>query len=74
MTVSIIENGAGSVEVSARPALPSTRATSGKRIRMRSCTCISCCASATEMPGSVVGMNSSAPSSSGGMNSEPSRW
>ena len=28
--VSIIEKGAGSVEVSARPALPSTLATSGK--------------------------------------------
>ena len=28
-TVSIIENGAGSVEVSARPALPNTRSTSG---------------------------------------------
>ena len=27
--VSIIENGAGSVEVSARPALPKTRSTSG---------------------------------------------
>ena len=30
MTVSIMESGAGSVEVSARPALPSTRSTSGK--------------------------------------------
>ena len=29
MTVSIIENGAGSVLVSARPALPNTRSTSG---------------------------------------------
>ncbi len=28
-TVSIIENGAGSVEVSARPAFPKTRSTSG---------------------------------------------
>ena len=72
-TVSIMEKGAGSVDVSARPALPSTRATSGKVIRMRSCTCISFCASATEIPGSVLGMNSTTPSSSGGMNSEPSR-
>ena len=30
MTVSIIENGAGSVDVSARPALPSTRLDFGK--------------------------------------------
>ena len=29
IVVSIIENGAGSVEVSARPALPNTRSTSG---------------------------------------------
>jgi hypothetical protein len=29
-TVSIIDSGAGSVEVSARPILPSTRSTSGK--------------------------------------------
>ena len=54
--VSIIENGAGSVEVSARPALPKTRSTSGKVIRILSCIWSSCCASVTEMPGSVVGM------------------
>src|ERR1035441_7962806 len=40
MTVSIIENGAGSVDVSARPALPSTVDTSGNCLMMRSCTCI----------------------------------
>ena len=40
---------------------------------MRSCTCISRCASLIEMPGSVEGMYSSVPSSSGGMNSLPSR-
>src|ERR1039458_1358175 len=40
MTVSIIENGAGSVEVSARPALPNTVDTSGNCLMMRSCTCI----------------------------------
>jgi hypothetical protein len=72
MTVSIIESGAGSVGVSARPAFPSTRSTSGNRIRMRSCIWSSRPASAAEIPGSVVGMNSSAPSSSGGMNSDPS--
>ena len=56
MIVSIMESGAGSVDVSARPALPSTVRTSGKRIRMRSCSCIRRSASVTEMPGSVDGM------------------
>ncbi len=55
-TVSIIESGAGSVEVSARPALPYTLRTSGKDLRMRSCACSSRPASLTEMPGRVVGM------------------
>ena len=54
--VSIMEKGAGSVEVSARPALPNTRSTSGKDFRIRSCICRSRLASVTEMPGSVVGM------------------
>jgi hypothetical protein len=49
--VSIIENGAGSVEVSARPALPKTRATSGKVMRSLSCTWSAFCASATDIPG-----------------------
>src|ERR1039457_4984324 len=56
MTVSIIENGAESVDVSARPALPSTVDTSGNCLIMRSCTCINCCACVTEMPGSVEGI------------------
>ena len=55
-TVSIIESGAGSVEVSARPALPSTRSTSGKPRMTRSVTCSSFCASVMEIPGMVVGM------------------
>ena len=55
-TVSIIENGAGSVDVSARPALPCTETTSGNCFRMRSCVSINRCASVTEMPGNVVGM------------------
>ena len=55
-TVSIIENGAGSVEVSARPALPWTLTTSGNCFRMRSCVCSRREASVTVMPGSVVGM------------------
>ena len=54
--VSIIERGAGSVEVSARPALPKTRSTSGNVARTRSCVWRSFAASVTEMPGSVVGM------------------
>ncbi len=54
--VSIIENGAGSVDVSARPALPKTRSTSGKDLRIRSCVWSSRSASVTEIPGSVVGM------------------
>ena len=41
---------------------------------IRSCTCSSLCASVTEIPGSVEGMYSSEPSSSGGMNSDPRRW
>src|SRR5664279_3866305 len=56
ITVSIMENGAGSVDVSARPALPSTVDTSGNCLMMRSCTCINCCACVTPMPGSVEGM------------------
>ncbi len=69
--VSIIENGAGSVDVSARPLLPITVATSGKPLMIRFCTCINRSASVTEMPGSVDGMYNNVPSSSGGMNSDP---
>jgi len=54
--VSIIENGAGSVDVSARPALPKTRSTSGKLFSSLSCRTSRSCACATESPGSVVGM------------------
>jgi hypothetical protein len=39
ITVSSIESGAGSVEVSARPAFPSTRSTSGNCLMMRSVIC-----------------------------------
>jgi len=56
MTVSIMESGAGSVEVSARPALPNTPFTSGKLFNTPSCACKSRRASEIEMPGSVVGM------------------
>ena len=54
--VSNIENGAGSVDVSARPALPKTLSTSGKARSTLSWAINSSCACATEMPGSVVGM------------------
>src|SRR5450755_3948499 len=56
ITVSIMEKGAGSVDVSARPALPSTVDTSGNCLMMRSCTCINCCAWVMEIPGRVEGM------------------
>ena len=56
ITVSSMESGAGSVDVSARPALPSTRSTSGNCLMMRSVTCSSRCASPMEMPGMVEGM------------------
>src|ERR1039457_1365389 len=72
--VSIMENGAGPVDVSARPALPSTEDTSGNCLMMRSCTCINCCACVTPMPGRVDGMYINEPSSRGGMNSEPRLW
>ncbi|MBS1111678.1 MAG: hypothetical protein H6Q88_3670 [Anaeromyxobacteraceae bacterium] len=51
MVVSIMENGAGSVEVLARPALPKTLFTSGKVRRILSCTWRAAWASATDMPG-----------------------
>ena len=55
-TVSTMESGAGSVDVSARPALPWTWITSGNVMSTRSWACSQLLASATEMPGSVVGM------------------
>ena len=54
MVVSIMVNGAGSVDVLARPALPKTRSTSGNVRRILSCTCNAFCASATDMPGSTA--------------------
>ena len=56
ITVSSIESGAGSVLGSARPALPSTRSTSGTCLMARSLTCTSLCASPIAVPGIVVGM------------------
>jgi hypothetical protein len=55
-TVSIIEKGALSVAVSALPALPKTLTTSGIDFSFLSIFTISRSASATEMPGRVVGI------------------
>ena len=56
IVVSNISIGAGSVAVSARPALPNTVFTSGTVMMIRSVTCSSWPASAAERPGSAVGM------------------
>jgi len=55
-TVSNMLTGAGSVGVSARPALPKTLATSGNSLIMRSCVWIAARACVIDMPGSAVGM------------------
>jgi len=55
-TVSTIESGAGSVEVSARPAFPKTRSTSGTPFSSRSIVLSKASIPATETPGSVTGM------------------
>ncbi|MNH08147.1 hypothetical protein D3C79_675550 [compost metagenome] len=71
MLVSIITRSAGSVALSARPALPNTFCTSGTvRISLSVCCSISL-ALPTEMLAAVVGMYMMSPSSNGGMNSEP---
>ena len=56
MMVSNISDGAGSVAVEARPALPYTDATSGNDRMILSCVCNSSAALVTEMPGNVVGI------------------
>src|SRR5208283_3348971 len=71
-TVSNISRGAGSVGVSARPALPNTCDTSGIRIRIRSWSWMSLDTSDTEAAGTVTGIYNSEPSYSGGINSVPS--
>ena len=73
MVVSNMSSGAGSVAVLARPALPSTISTSGNDASTLSCQRMVSRACAIEMPGTVVGMNSTEPSCSCGMNSLPSR-
>ena len=71
MVVSNISSGAGSVAVSARPALPYTLATSGTVLIKRSVCCKSSEALPVERPGKADGMYSRSPSSSFGMNSPP---
>ena len=71
--VSSMVSGAGSVALSARPALPKTVATSGTDLMMRSVRCSTASAWLGESPGRVVGMYSTSPSSSSGMNSLPRR-
>ena len=56
IVVSNISSGAGSVAVSARPALPYTLATSGTVLIRRSVCCSRERAASVESPGSVVGM------------------
>ena len=56
IVVSIMSIGAGSVAVSARPALPKTSATSGNDLISRSVTCRISRAFVGEMPGNVVGI------------------
>src|SRR5436305_1306550 len=66
--VSFMFTGAGSVEVSARPALPTAYSTSGKLLRISSSLPMMARASSIEIAGSVTGMYIRSPSFSGGMN------
>ena len=71
--VSIMSIGAGSVGVSARPALPTTMSTSGNRHRTMSRAFRSSTDSVTEALGTVIGMSMTIPSSSGVRNSRAER-
>ena len=51
-----VESGAASVGLSARPALPKTRSTSGKDASSRSMSASTRAASVAERPGGAVGM------------------
>ena len=72
IVVSNISIGAGSVAVSARPALPKTLCTSGTVLINRSVCCNNSATLPVAMLGSADGMYRRSPSSSGGMNSPPS--
>src|SRR5260370_31405156 len=56
ITVSNISVGAGSVAVSARPALPDTEATSGTVVLSLFCGCKISAPLVTDRPGDVVGL------------------
>ncbi len=71
---SIMDIGAMSVAVSARPILPSTISTSGTRAMAASRCWRIAFACPVPMPGNMDGMSMMLPSFSGGMNSLPSRW
>ncbi len=71
--VSIIDIGAMSVAVSARPIFPITVCTSGILARAASRCWRICFACAVPTPGNSDGMSIMLPSLSGGMNSLPSR-
>ena len=55
-TVSVIESGAGSVAVFARPIFPNTVLTSGTALSRRSICWSTEAASPSEMPGGAVGI------------------
>ena len=63
--------GAGSVDVSARPAFPTAHSTSGKPLRISSSRLMMTRAWSIEIAGSVIGMYIRSPSFKGGMNSLP---
>ena len=69
--VSVMFNGAGSVEVSARATLATAYATSGNDMRISFCRFAIWVFSSSEILGSAIGMNIRSPSLSGGMNSLP---
>ena len=56
IVVSIIDRGAGSVAVSARPIFPKTLSTSGNALMILSVCCNNSRAFVTDRPGKVVGM------------------
>ena len=64
-----MSSGAGSVGVSARPALPTTMSTSGNRQKIMSRAFRSSAACVTDIRGTVIGMSITMPSSSGVRNS-----
>src|ERR1700687_4112211 len=71
MIVSVMLMGAGSVDVSARPILPTTFSNAGSWAMMRSCSRKISVALVNEIAGSVIGMYMAVSSFKGGMNSEP---